>query len=481
MELDTLIKNVQVVTSTGIFPGFIGIAKGKIELIGSASFLPEAKQLIDGGGNHVIPGIVDPEAHLAHTKPYRDDIETESRAAAAWGVTTWGLMQSSTQMGKEFGDEVSKERVPLYSEVFDVFKETSEKYSMVDFFLTPMILRDEHAEQIPKLASQFGVTSYKIQLHLKTFEAISKFWKTGKRLGYFGYDDGTVFLAFENVSKIGIPALVCLHCENWEISRILQDRLIKEGRKDFKAWNDRSPHYSEAMHVREYTYLARALKCPIYIQHTTTEESMQEIVKARAEGGRIISQTGHHYLSLTEDAWRINVPLRDAETIEKLWTGLRDGIIDCVGSDHVNRAKSREQMEAPGDIWATESGFASRVEGLLPVMLSEGVSKGRISLQRLVQVCSENTARAFGLFPQKGSISIGADADLVLVDLKKRVRLTQSMIHSKAGWSIYEGWEFHGWPIMTMLRGEVISRWDDEKKKAEIVGSPRGRYLPRKI
>jgi dihydropyrimidinase/dihydroorotase len=235
------------------------------------------------------------------------------------------------------------------------------------------------------------------------------------------------------------------------------------------------------MHVRQYAYLAKAVECPIYIQHTTTEETMQEIVRARAEGGRVTSQTGHHYLSLPEDTWRINVPLRNAETIEKLWIGLRDGIIDCVGSDHVNRAKPREQMEKPGNVWGTESGFASRVEALLPVMLSEGVYKGRISLERMVQVCCENTARSFGLFPQKGSISIGADADLVLVDLKKRVRLTRDMIHSRAGWSIYEGWDFNGWPLLTMLRGEVISRWNEAKQKSEIVGSPKGKCLARNL
>lgn len=481
MELDKLIKNVHVVTPGSTFRGFIGIAQGKIEILGSGSFLPEAKEVIDGQENHVIPGVVDPEAHLASVKSYREDIETESRAAAAAGVTSWGLMQSSTIMGQPIGAEVSPEEVALYGDVFNVFKEMSEKYSMVDFFLTPKILKDAHAAEIPKLASEYGVTSFKIQLHLKTPEAVSKFWTTGKRQGYFGYDDGTVFLAFENVARLGRPAIVCLHCENWEISRILQDRLIKEGRKDFKAWNERSPHFSEAMHVRQYAYLARAVRCPIYIQHTTTEETMQEIVRARAEGGTVTSQTGHHYLSLPEDTWRINVPLRDAETIEKLWAGVKDGIIDCVGSDHVNRAKPRDQMEKPGDVWATESGFASRVEALLPVMLSEGVHKGRISLQRMVQVCCENTARSFGLFPQKGSISIGADADLVLVDVKKRVLLTRDMIHSRAGWSIYEGWDFNGWPILTMLRGEVVSRWNDAKRKTEIVGSPRGRYLPRKL
>ena len=154
-----------------------------------------------------------------------------------------------------------------------------------------------------------------------------------------------------------------MHCENWEIARVFEERLLKAGRKEYKIWNERSPHFCEAGHVHAYTYYARILKCPLYIQHTTTPETLEEITRARADGATVYAQTGPHYLSLAEDMWRINVPLRSQETIEILWQALADGRIDTVGSDHTNTGRPRKEMEVPGDIWATRTGFSSTRRG----------------------------------------------------------------------------------------------------------------------
>jgi len=175
------------------------------------------------------------------------------------------------------------------------------------------------------------------------------------------------------------------------------------------------------------------------------------------------------------------VPLRSKETIARMWEALAGGLIDSIGSDHVNYDKSREQMEVKGDVWKTQSGFPSRVEALLPIMLSEGVNKGRITLQRLVEVCCQNPAKIFGLHPQKGAIALGSDADLVIVDLDKSCKVNKDMIHSSAGWSIYEGWEIKGWPVMTILRGQVMMEWPEGEPKAKIVGKPMGKYIARQL
>ena len=352
---------------------------------------------------------------------------------------------------------------------------------MVDFFLTPKILKDEHALEIPRLARDFGITSFKYQLHLMSPERTATYWPNRKSQGYFGYDDGTIYLGLEAVAKLGRPAIVCMHCENWEIARIFEERLLKAGRKEYKIWNERSPHFCEAGHVHAYTYYARVLKCPLYIQHTTTPETIEEITRARADGATVYAQTGPHYLSLTEDMWRINVPLRSTETIEILWQAVADGRIDSVGSDHTNTGRSRKEMEVPGDIWATRTGFPSRGEAALPVMLNDGVSRGRISLVRLVQVCCENPARIFGLYPKKGVIAPGSDADLVVVDLNRKVKVTNDMVHSSAGWTLWEGREMKGWPVMTVLRGKMIAEWPDGGKRPEIVSKPFGRYQPRSL
>lgn len=480
-EVEVLFKNGKIVTQGKIIDGFVAVDGEKIVAVGQGEVAPEAKKVVDLKGRVLIPGVVDPEVHFGSHRWVGDEFDSETRGAAAYGITTWGFMQPSANMGQPYKAEKTEEEVPLYADAFGLFKELGEARSMVDFFLTPKILKDEHALEIPRLARDFGMTSFKYQLHLMSPERTATYWPQRKSQGYFGFDDGTIYLGMEAVAKLGPPGLVCMHCENWEIARLFEERLLKAGRKEYKVWNERSPHFCEAGHVHAYTYYARILKCPLYIQHTTTPETIDEITRARADGATVYAQTGPHYLSLTEDMWRINVPLRSAETIDILWEALADGRIDTVGSDHTNTGRPRKEMEVPGDIWATRTGFSSRGEAALPVMLNDGVNRGRISLVRMVQVCCENTARIFGLYPQKGVIAPGSDADLVIVDLDRKVKVTNDMVHTSAGWTLWEGREMKGWPVMTVLRGRTIAEWPDGGKRPEIVAKPFGRYLPRSL
>ncbi len=382
-------------------------------------------------------------------------------------------------MGPTFDPRTAKtEDVVSFNDVVPFCIDVCERDSTVDFFFTPMLETDQQATEIPIYADKFGITSYKFYLHCKNHE-LAKHWAHGSGL-LRGFDSGTVFIAMENVARIGPPGIVSLHCEDWEIGRVLEDRLKKQGRSDMAAWSDRSPPFTEAIHVAQYAYLAKVTGCPIHIQHVTTLETIEEIRRAKERGITIFGQTGPHYLSLNKHAWRINVPLRDDETIEKLWDALAKGLIDAIGSDHVvSRTRgTKEQMEVKGNVWETVTGFPSRVESFLPVML-DGVNRGKISIQRLVEVSSQNPAKIWGLFPKKGSLYPGADADLTIVDLEKKVTVRNEMIHSTPGWTIYEGREFKGWPVMTILQGEVIMEWTEGASKAEIVGSPKGKYFRR--
>ncbi len=305
-------------------------------------------------------------------------------------------------------------------------------------------------------------------------------WPGRQKGGWLGFDDGTIYLAMEKAAEIGPPGLICIHPENYQIVRIFEERLKRAGRTDMAAWDERSPHFCEAGHIRTYAYYAGVTGCPLYIVHTTTREGINEIQKARAEGVKIYSQTGHHYLTLSHDVWKINVPLRDEESMKYLWESLRAGIVDCIGSDHVDWGMSREQMDK-GNVWETISGFPSRVESLLPVMLTEGVNKGRITLERLVEICCENPARAFGIYPKKGTITVGSDADLVIVDLQRTIKVSRDMIHSSPGWSLWEGMELKGWPVMTVLRGNIVMERAEGERRAKIMmDKPIGRYIPRK-
>jgi dihydropyrimidinase len=141
----------------------------------------------------------------------------------------------------------------------------------------------------------------------------------------------------------------------------------------------------------------------------------------------------------------------------------------------------RSEIEVKDDVWKTISGVSSRVEAYMQVMLSLGVNQGRISLERLVELRCENNAKVFGLFPKKGTIRVGSDGDLVVVDLNKKATVRPEMFYTSSGWSIYEGWEFTGWPVLTIVRGHVVAEWSDKANKMEMVGEPVGRYVPRTL
>lgn len=476
-----VIKGGKVVSKDGIHNLTIGIKDGKITILAPDDELLSAQVVIDAGGKHVLPGLVDPECHLGSLRPLKDSLGSETRGAAAFGVTTWGIMQASPKLRKTYIDEPEPKDVVPFSQVMPEFIEQVETYSNVDIFLTGFITTDEQALDIPKVAKEFGVTSFKYYLHMRQGPKTFSVWPGRQKGGWLGFDDGTVYLGMEKVAEIGPPGVICIHPENYEIVRIFEQRLKQAGRKDTAAWDERSPHFCEAGHVRTYAYYAGVTGCPLYIVHTTTPESIAEIIKARAEGVKIYSQTGHHYLTLPHNVWKINVPLRSEQTMAQLWEALRAGHIDCIGTDHVDWGMSREQMDK-GNVWETSSGFPSRVESYLPVMLTEGFHKGRISLERLVQISSENPARIFGLYPKKGAIAVGSDADLVIVDLQRTVKVNRDMIFSSAGWSIWEGAELKGWPVTTILRGQVIAEWPEGAPRPKIKAEkPLGRYIPRKV
>ncbi len=318
------------------------------------------------------------------------------------------------------------------------------------------------------------MTSFKFYNHVNKV-SLDSFWYAATTGLARGFDDGTFFLACERAAEAG--AMIHFHPENWEIARVLEKRLLASGRDDMGAWDDRSPDYTEAQHVRAYSYLGKITGCSMYVQHTTNARTLHEICRAREDGVSLYAQTGAPWLYFTREAWRINTPLRDRTSVEAVWAALRDGVIDTVGSDHVVARGTREEMMAEG-VWSRKkSGFPSRVEMLLPVLLHEGVNKGRISLERLVEACCERPAQIFGLYPKKGVIAPGSDADLVFVDLDKEVTVSDDMVHTQAGWTLLHGHHMKGCPVTTILRGRVIAAWDEGTGRSEIVADPSGEYL----
>lgn len=481
-EVDLTITGGTVVTPSGKRRAGVAIDSGRIVAVAADEHLPRARETFDATGLHLLPGLVDSEAHPGCYSPLKDDLASESRAAVTSGVTTWGIHAPSTRMGDpNFVEFVQPENVVSFHDVFGHFTDLVESDSAVDIFLTYMLETDQQAQEIPEYAQDHGVTSYKLYLQSMSPDA-EPHWP-GRRAGLgHGFDDGTCWLTMEAVADLGRPGVVCMHCENWEIARIFDKRLRAEGRTDWAAWSDRSPHFLEATHIRTYGDMARELDCPIYIQHATTPESYREIGELRGRGATVWAQTGPHWLHFGKgepNAWRINVPLRSRDNNPNIWNALRDGTIDSVGSDHVvSWLPSDYETSYNEDLWELKTGFTSRVEMLLPVLL-EGVHQGKLTLERLVEVACRNPARIFGLYPRKGSLEVGADADLAVVDLDREVKVSNDNVLTRSGWTVLDGHTMHGWNVATFLRGKQMSRWQDGAPGPEFIGDADGSYLQR--
>jgi dihydropyrimidinase len=472
---ELILRNGKIVSGEGIVNGGIAVEEGKIVAMGPDQLLIHGTQTIDVGGRYILPGLVDPESHVGAKFPFEEDIQSESCAALAGGVTTWGIQLSSRMLDPQLAS--TEENAPV-SKTFPAFQRAGDQHCRTDYFLTPVFVTEDQVMEIPELARKFGMTSFKFFLHLQSQRMI-KSWRPASWYGFKeSLDDGFIYLGLDLTAQLGPPGVVCLHPENEGISRIFAERLLKAGRRDLSAWEEKEPPFCEAGHIRTWAYYARAANCPVYFMHVTTQESVSEIVEARARGGTVFGQVGAEYLSLDRKIWKKSPPLRAPATIAKLWEALSHGDVDSTGSDHVNIKEPRNKIRGE-DVWSMISGYPSRVEAHLPILLSDGVHQGRISLPRVVQIACENPAKIFGLYPRKGTLQVGSDADMVIVDLDLVRKVSNDQILSSSGWTMWEGREMKGWPVMVVLRGNVVMEWPVESVKPKIIGPPRGKYLPR--
>jgi len=467
MTVDTIVKNAKIVNPWGTYNGDIVIDKGKIVGIVADSGSLQASKKIDAKGKHVLPGVIDPHTHLNQgtgmpdlQKTEKQALATETVSAAAGGVTTVMTVQYT---GGSYFD--------LHEDAVRTIKSSS----MVDVVLNAGIFTERQVEEIPRYASELGITAYKWLIPYREKEA-----RTLGLANERGVDDALLWFGLEQISKLGYPTLAMIHAENVEIIARLSDKLRSQGRNDLQAYWDARPKFAEKEYMMRSAYLSEVSGARIYIVHISIGEGVEVIAQAKARKIQMFGETCSHYLNMTQkDALRfgnlakLNPPLRDKEDVEQLWRGLREGIIDCVGTDHCpHTIESKNRLPS---IWECYPGFPG-VATLLPVLLNDGVNKGRISIEKLTDVLSYRTARIFGLHPKKGSLELGSDADLVIVDLDKTVTVTPDLLKSVSDYTLYDGWKFKGWPILTMVRGSVVM------EDGEIVGKKgTGDYIPRKL
>jgi len=451
---DLAIKNGLVVTPQGIIRGGLAVRKEKILQIGADEILPKAKLEVDAKGNYVLPGFVDPHIHIgrATQEDFTSQFKTESISAAISGVTTFiGFVR--------FGD-ILERRLAIYRKG----KEIGKQNSFIDFKFHAYFFTEEHLEEIPQLIEE-GITSAKLMLNYTEEGA--------RKVGYRAIDFGFVYKVMEILAGYGPPALVQAHCEEPGIISFLTDRLKAQGRTDFLAWAESRPAICEAIHAFSLGLISLETGCPVYIVHVSAQETVDVIRYLKQRGVKIYAETCPHYLTLTKNTpmgvlARMAPPLRDETDVDCLWQAVADGTFDTIGSDNV--PLSRRQKEKNG-IWEGVPGVGS-VGAVLPLLMTEGINKGRITMEKLVKLTSSNPARIWGIYPKKGALRPGSDADIVIVDPHKEWVLSAANLKSCSDYSIYEGRAVKGKAIKTFVRGKLVA--DDGQLVAKV---PLGEYV----
>ena len=456
--MDLLIKNGTVVNAKESFRGDIAVKDGKIAMIGEKLDI-KATETVDASGMLVLPGAIDVHTHLA--MPFGGTVSADSylagtRAAACGGVTT--VFDYPMQRKGKGILETIKERNAI-----------CRKEACVDYAFHCCITDLNGGTLLDEFQSavDYGITSFKCFLVYK---------KEGMMV-----DDATLIKVLLKAKETG--ALTNVHAENPDVIDMNIEKFLKEGKTS--AWYHylSRPEFVEAEADKRAIHWAKAVGAPLYIVHMAEKEGLLAAVEAKLEGHEIYVETCPQYLEFTCDVYRredgINFvcspPMKGEESREALWDAVKNGAIDTVATDHCP-FQSYEKGWGKDDFTKIPNGCAG-VENLYPYMLS-AANEGKISFSRAVELCSTNPAKIFGC-PQKGSITVGKDADIVIYDTKKEFTVSVSNMHSDYDHTIWEGKKMHGYPTETYVRGRLVY------KDGEFVGEPGyGKFVkrePRKV
>ncbi|MEP4030858.1 dihydropyrimidinase [Roseibium polysiphoniae] len=461
MPFDTIIKSGTIVTAADTFIADLGIKDGKVAAI--ASDLSDAPTVIDATDRLVMPGGIDSHVHIAQPGAVEvvmaEDFNSGTQAAAFGGNTT--VMPFCLQ---KKGQSL-REALRIYHKEAEGRCHIDVSFHLILTDPNPRVL----GQELPALVEE-GYTSIKV---------------------FMTYDD--MVLKDRELLEVMAAArrtgaFVMVHAEGFDTIRFLTDALEAEGKT--------APHYHgpsrPAAVEREATHraisFAEMTDVPIMIVHVSNRQAMEEIERARRRGLNISGETCPQYLVLTEDdmdreamegaKFVCSPPPRSNDDQDACWEGLQHGIFSVFSSDHCPYRFAEDGKLTP----KSEQGFRwipngiPGIETRLPILFSEGVSKGRISLNQFVALTSTNHAKAYGLYPRKGSIAVGADADIVLWDPEEKRTIDQADLHHGCDYTPYQGLEVTGWPVMTMLRGRVVTQGD-----TLLSHTPEGEYLKRDV
>lgn len=452
-----LIKNGEIVTADSRYFADIYCEGETITAIGKNLEVPAGTETLDATGKLVFPGFIDPHTHiyLPFMGTYsKDTYETGSKAALIGGTTTiFDMCCPSRSMDTREG--------------YDLWRKQADGNSACDYAFHMGVTKfDEKAEaQLREIVAE-GTTSFKIFLAYK---------------GAFGIDDSELYRTLKLAKELGV--ITAAHCENETLVAERQKELLAEGKTNPGQHHESRPPFVEAEGVHHLTSFAEQTGASVYIVHLSCEEALREALAARLRGVTVYIETLIQYLlldkSLADTAdfegskFVMSPPLRDGKNQDVLWNAIASRLVDTLGTDHAPFDFKTQKPMGIEDFTKIPNGIPA-LEDRINLLYTYGVATGRIDLHTFVSVASTQAAKIFGLFPRKGAIQLGADADLVIFDPNYRGKLSAATQSMNVDYSGFEGWEITGRPSVVTVRGEVAVR------DGKFVGTPgRGQFLKR--
>ena len=439
MGFDTIIVNGRVATATDTYQGDVGISQGKISALGQSLPRENASKIIDAAGKYVFPGGIDVHTHL--DMPFggttsADDFETGTRAAAFGGTTT--LIDFAIQYKGQ-----------TLQTAFDAWMQKASGKAVCDYAFH-CIITDLAGAQLDEMNAlvREGITSFKL------FMAYP---------GVFMLDDASIFKALRATSKNG--SLVCMHAENGGAIDVIVQQALAEGKKAPKYHALTRPTTAEAEAVSRAIALAEMAGAPVYIVHLSCNEALEKVREARDRGLPVYAETCPQYLYLSLEnmdapgfegaKYVFTPPLREKWHQEKLWNGLKTDHLQVVSTDHCPFC-FKEQKEMGRDDFTKIPNGGPGIEHRLSLIYSGGVAAGRFSVNRFVELVATTPAKLFGLYPRKGTIAVGSDADVVIFDPDRKHTISAKTHHMRVDYSMFEGIEVTGMADVVMSRGRVV-------------------------
>lgn len=456
MQFDLIIKNGTIVTAFDTFCGDIGIKGEKISVI-AQSISADGAKVIDASGKYVIPGGIDTHTHMEFpfmSATSADDFYSGTVSAACGGITT--IIDFAMQgMGETLMQAVKSWQTKADPKV------------IIDYAIH-MIVKELNNNILSELKEiiNYGIPSFKLFMTYR---------KEGLLL-----DDGSIFKVMKEVQKHG--GLIGFHCENNDLIEQLMSQYLSEGKTAPKYFCLSKPSEVEGEAISRAIFIARLAGAKIYVVHMSTKYGCELVRNVRQEGLAVFAETCPHYLFFTDEVYDrkdaanfvMSPPIKEEKDKEALWKGLADGTIQIVGSDHC--AFTSEQKRFGQDDFSKIPNGVAGTEVIVPLLFSEGVLKNKITLNQWVQITSYNPAKLFGLYPRKGTLAVGSDADIVIFDPDKKMLLNKENLHSKQGHSIYEGHTGIGWPLATIVRGRIV-----QENGKICIDKGYGKFIPRQI